>query len=182
MSILYGLSGGSIPQLAQHFTSRITKDFFDPETLELLTQAPTNAYLLSGAINKYASPHSDELTLVDAYGVLLSTRLYIPADESELDPKNLSLSSQKRFVHEGQMPLPIYSAVRHDLPKPKSKSEEKEGQEITQDEAEEALKHSKWQWIEMSPFEVGCAEIGAFIPTWRSVCAVYLTRADRCAV
>lgn len=188
MSILYGLSQGSIAHLGQHFTCRITKDFFNPETMELLTQSPTNRYLLSGAINKYASPHSDELTLVDAYGVLLSTRLYIPAEESKLDPKDLNLSEQKRFFTNGEMPLPIYSAVRHDIPKPKSKqndtpessatdksdskpesasapqSEEQEG--YSQDEAEEALKHSKWQWVEMTPFEVGVEEIGAFIPTW----------------
>lgn len=53
---------------------------------------------------------------VDAYGTLVSSRLYLPSKACpELDYDNLKLSNQRGVCDLGENPLPIYCAIRHEL-------------------------------------------------------------------
>lgn len=70
-------------------------------------------------------------------------------------------------LRDGAEPLPILTAIRHERPwkdwvdeshpfadaNPRSK------------EHQEAV-DAWWQWFEITPFEVGCDELGAWCPTW----------------
>ena len=91
--------------------------------------------------------------LVDVYGLLLAARLLVPSGGAQPNDEDLKLSAQKRFLEKGQCPLPIYTAVRHEIPEEMEMAAE-EGTEKAI-EVENEIKRSDWfQWFEMSPYEV----------------------------
>ena len=53
------------------------------------------------------------VSLVDLYGTLLSSRLYVPSDVTKLNPRHLSLHYFRKNVDTGDLPLPILSAIQH---------------------------------------------------------------------
>jgi phospholipase A2 len=167
---LYSMADGHIPSLIQHMRSRIQDDFFDPVTLDLLTKPPTNSYLLAGPVVKQAGQAGD-LSLVDAYGVLVSSRLFIPEDTQHLHLNRLKLSHQQAVFADGTFPMPIYNVIRHDVPPVEKLAElrdakaaearqifehrrEEKAVEVDRKE-QELVQESQWQWFELSPFEVG---------------------------
>ena len=168
-NMLYSIGHGNLDQLSKHIEARITVPFLHPSTLDLLTSPPTNKYLLSGLLIKDAGKGGDT-TLVDAYGTLVSSRLFVPADLTVLDPRHLKISNQRQFVENGRWPMPIYSIIRHDVPEAgriasleKDIIEERHSNKKGSDavakerkaEKEGLVAKASWQWFEMSPFEVG---------------------------
>lgn len=130
-----------------------------PEALKLLTSAPTNKFLLSGLVEKLKGDSNANFGLVDIYGLLLATRLLVPRGELEVDDRNLKISNQRAYIADGENPLPIYTAVRHEIPT--------EEQELTSDAAQEKAKQEDWfQWFEFTPYELFCEELEAGIPSW----------------
>lgn len=154
---------------------------FPPSALELLTSAPTNKYLLSGLVERLKGNPSADFGLVDLYGMLLAARLLVPRAELDLDAKDLKLSNQQRYLTQGHHPLPLYTAVRHEIPieeateKTSSSNEagadgplEKDGQAKggKEDAVEIAKKEAWFQWFECTPYELWCEELDAGIPTY----------------
>lgn len=139
---------------------------YPPKILELLDVEPTNKYLLSGLVEKLKLGASS-LNLVDLYGVLLGARLLVPADDKSVDPKDLKLSNQSAHLKSGQQPMPIYTAVRHEIPfaaddagKGSSNINDNKHEAI---ESEQQKKASWFQWFEITPYEVYCEDLeGAF--------------------
>lgn len=130
-----------------------------PEALKLLTSAPTNKFLLSGFVEKLKGDSNADFGVVDIYGLLLATRLLVPRGELEVDDRNLKISNQRAYIANGENPLPIYTAVRHEIPV--------EEQELTSDAAQEKAKQEDWfQWFEFTPYELFCEELEAGIPSW----------------
>ncbi|KFA45345.1 hypothetical protein S40293_09511 [Stachybotrys chartarum IBT 40293] len=76
-------------------------------------------------------------------------------------------SSVREFTDEGAQPMPIMTAIRHERPtkhwagkdRPFAEPEHADGF------APDAL-DAWYQWYEMTPYEVGCDEISAWVPTW----------------
>ncbi|KAG8749919.1 hypothetical protein FRC14_000955 [Serendipita sp. 396] len=165
------------PQLAaEHIKDRVSKTFFDTVTMELLTTAPTHKYLLSGLLLKATAPLGS-VSLTDIYGTLISSRLFVPSDISKLDPDNLSLHKFRRFIDDGSMPLPIFTAIQHEIPHDAEKhlAEVQEQRDYLVDETrykmlkreeEDIERKTRWLWYEFTPYEVGCDELGAWIPSW----------------
>lgn len=130
-----------------------------PEALKLLTSAPTNKFLLSGFVEKLKGDSNADFGAVDIYGLLLATRLLVPRGELEVDDRNLKISNQRAYIANGENPLPIYTAVRHEIPK--------QEQELSSDAAQEKAKQEDWfQWFEFTPYELFCEELEAGIPSW----------------
>lgn len=130
-----------------------------PEALKLLTSAPTNKFLLSGFVEKLKGDSNADFGIVDIYGLLLATRLLVPRGELEVDDRNLKISNQRAYIANGENPLPIYTAVRHEIPI--------EEHELTSDAAQEKAKQEDWfQWFEFTPYELFCEELEAGIPSW----------------
>ena len=77
------------------------------------------------------------------------------------------LSSAREYVDDGAEPMPIMTAIRHERPwKDWSDSEHPfKDPEYTSGDHEEA-DNAWFQWFEMTPYEVGCDEIQAWVPTW----------------
>ncbi|BGP26941.1 hypothetical protein Rt10032_c20g6336 [Rhodotorula toruloides] len=171
LNTLYTLGGGQIDWTLRHLRERVKEPFLAPDTfINLLDfDNPASRTIISAAILKEAS-QGGEVSLVDAYGTLVSTRLYVPSGKDDLAPpprplslRTLKTSSQRDILEDGSAPLPIFTTVRHDLPSPEElEKAEKAGGES----ASETIKKAQWTWFETTCYEVGSDKLGAWIPTW----------------
>lgn len=163
------IAGCDFGRLVNHLKNRLGVHIaFPPSALSLLTAAPTNKHLLSGMVEKLKGDPGADFGLVDIYGVLLAARLLVPRGELGVSDRDLKLSNQKYNVTSGAHPLPIYTAVRHEIPVVDESQVEKR---FTQQSMPERLlresKNEAWfQWFEFTPYEFFCEELGAGIPTW----------------
>ncbi|KAF1927030.1 cytosolic phospholipase A2 zeta [Didymella exigua CBS 183.55] len=156
------LTQRSHAKLIRHLKSRLGVHMaFPPDALELLVSAPTNKHLLAGLVEKAKGVPDADFGIVDVYGALLAARLLVPKGELSVSEADFKLSNQRRFTDDGSQPLPIYTAVRHEIPLA--------AQMDTQDPiaAEARARREAWfQWFEFTPYELWCEELSAGIPTW----------------
>ncbi|KAK1759351.1 cytosolic phospholipase A2 zeta [Echria macrotheca] len=160
------IAGRRVDRVIEHLKARIGIHIaYPPAAFSLLTSAPTNKYILSGIIEKLKGDPGADFGLVDAYGMLLAARLLVPKGELGVNESDFKLSSQREHIRYGQNPLPIYTAVRHEIPQLDASGASAEGS--VSEEAKEVAKKEAWfQWFEMTPYEFFCEEFGAGIPTW----------------
>ena len=91
----------------------------------------------------------------------------IPRDELSVDDRDLKLSNQRFYLSNGENPLPIYAAVRHEIPLEEQKTEDEKVKGETTDAAKERAKQEAWfQWFEFTPYELFCEDFEAGIPSW----------------
>lgn len=149
-------------QIIDHLKQRIDVHIaYPPAALKLLSAAPTNKFLLSGYVEKLRGVPDAEFGIVDVYGLLLAARLLVPKGELRVSDSDLKISNQRYAVQEGDVPLPIYTAVRHEIPK-----HIKDHMNPSQ-YAWPNTKHFDWfQWMEWTPYELFCEELECGIPTW----------------
>jgi cytosolic phospholipase A2 len=155
--------------MLKHIKSRIgTHIAFPPPALKLVTSAPTNKFILSGFIEKLRGDPGANFGLVDIYGLLLAARLLVPNGDLAVNDADLKLSNQRVYLENGELPMPIYTAVRHEIPVVVQEKVAAEGDAALQSQKlkEVARKEAWFQWFEMHPWEVWCEEFGAGIPTW----------------
>lgn len=147
-----------------HLKSRLGVHIaYPPVAFSSVISAPTNKYLLSGMVEKLKGDPKAVFGLVDVYGLLLAARLLVPKGELGVNEKDFKLSSQREYVRYGQNPLPIYTAVRHEIPE----EEVPGGDKASSVAAPRKEKQSPWfQWFEVTPYEFFCEEFTAGIPTW----------------
>ena len=170
LQTLYNSSIGktSHERIIKHLKKRIgTHIAFPPTALGLMTSAPTNKFLLSGFVEKLMASSATAFGLVDVYGLLLGTRLLVPHGDLEVEDKDLKLSNQRAYTDDGLNPMPIYTAVRHELPLDEDLFDtEKKSASIPEEVKEQAAAESWFQWFEFTPYEFFCEELEAGIPTW----------------
>lgn len=159
------IAGGSFNKLVDHLKSRLGVHIaFPPTALDLLTTAPTNKFLLSRIVEKLKGDPGADFGLVDIYGLLLAARLLVPRGELGVSDRDFKISNQKENLLNGLHPLPIYTAVRHEIP---GIVEDVDGPKpMPEDLMREAEKESWFQWFEFTPYEFFCEELNAGIPTW----------------
>ena len=134
---------------------------YPPALLSLLSQAPTNKYLLSGLVEKLRGVPDADFGLVDVYGLALAARLLVPKSDLRISSYDLKISNQRFYVNDGQQPLPLYTAVRHEIP------DAVDDVETLAKEARFTAKHYDYfQWFEWTPYELFGEELNAGIPTW----------------
>jgi len=164
LQALYHSSIGQqdLSRVIKHLKQRIGVHIaYPPSALSLLSQAPTNKFLLKGFIEKLRGVPDGDIGLVDVYGILLASRLLVPKGELNVTESDLKVSSQQDWVQGGVAPLPIYTAVRHEIPK------EIEGHVGPSQAAWHNTRHYDWfQWFEWTPYEFFCEELETGIPTW----------------
>ncbi|TKA30157.1 hypothetical protein B0A50_02876 [Salinomyces thailandicus] len=132
-----------------------------PSLLSAMSQAPTNKYLLSGFVEKLRGVPDADFGLVDIYGLALAARLLVPRGELRVSQYDLKVSNQRFYTDDGKQPLPIYTAVRHEIPHAVDNVEE------LAKEARFTTKHYDYfQWFEWTPYEFYSDELNAGIPTW----------------
>ncbi|CAI7618086.1 unnamed protein product [Penicillium bialowiezense] len=154
-------------KLVDHLKSRLGVHIaFPPAALDLLTTAPTNKFLLSGFVEKLKGDPGADFGLVDIYGMLLAARLLVPRGELGVSDRDFKLSNQRTNLVNGSHPLPIYTAVRHEIPI-LDESNEKAKEKPTPEQLMKKSQEEAWfQWFEFTPYEFFCEELNAGIPTW----------------
>ena len=162
------MAGQSHHRLIEHLKNRLgTHIAYPPEALKLVTSAPTNKFLLSGFIEKLKGDPGATFGLVDIYGGLLAARLLVPNGDLDVQATDLKLSNQQVHLEHGKHPMPIYTAVRHEIPVEEIVQEAAEDEVGLKEKAKEKAKKEAWfQWFELSPYEVFCEEFGAGIPSY----------------
>ncbi|MCJ1351938.1 MAG: hypothetical protein MMC33_001922 [Icmadophila ericetorum] len=162
------IGGQRHDKMVDHLKRRIgTHIAYPPAALGLLTQAPTNKFVLSGFIEKLKGDPAAAFGLVDIYGLLLGARLLIPRGDLGVENGDLKLSNQRAYVEKGQNPLPIYTAVRHEIPLEENASQLEKIAGSPSEQTKEIAKQESWfQWFEFTPYEFWCEELEAGIPTW----------------
>jgi phospholipase A2 len=156
------ITQGSHASLIRHLKNRLGVHIaFPPDALELLVSAPTNKYLLSALVEKAKGYPDADFGIVDIYGALLAARLLVPKGELSVSEYDFKLSNQRRFIDNGAHPLPVYTAVRHEIPL----SEQSDMKDPIAAEAK-ARREAWFQWFEFTPYEMWCEELSAGIPTW----------------
>lgn len=160
------ITGRDFTKLVDHLKSQLGVHIaFPPKALNLLTTAPTNKYLLAGLVEKLKGDPEADFGLVDIYGLLLAARLMVPRGELGVFNADLKLSTQQANLLNGAHPLPIYTAVRHEIPAiEEGKSQARYSK--AEDVIAEAKSESWFQWFEFTPYEFFCEELNAGIPTW----------------
>ncbi|PSN71423.1 phospholipase-like protein A2 [Corynespora cassiicola Philippines] len=149
-------------RLIRHLKNRLGVHIaFPPDALDLVASAPTNKYLLSGLVEKAKGIPEADFGLVDIYGVLLAARLLVPKGELSVDEYDFKVSNQRRYTDDGSHPLPIYTAVRHEIP-----YAEQSGMKDPVAAEAKARREAWFQWFEFTPYEFWCEELEAGIPTW----------------
>ncbi|KAK3721728.1 hypothetical protein LTR37_002893 [Vermiconidia calcicola] len=134
---------------------------YPPTALALLSSAPTNKFLLSGILEKLRGVPDADFGMVDIYGLLLAARLLVPKDELRVSDSDLKISNQRFSSHNGGAPLPIYTAVRHEVP------DHIEKHQTPSQYAWPNTEQFDWfQWFEWTPYEFFCEELECGIPTW----------------
>lgn len=157
---------GNLSRVLDHLKSRLgTHIAYPPVAISSLASAPTNKYLLSGLVEKLKGDPNADYGLVDIYGLLLAARLLVPRGELGVDARDFKVSNQRSNIKYGQHPMPIYTAVRHEIPDPESITGSTSGA-ATEAVKEEAVKEAWFQWFEITPYEFFCEEFSAGIPTW----------------
>ncbi|RBQ68066.1 hypothetical protein FVER14953_07273 [Fusarium verticillioides] len=162
---LTSFNKGNIRNLLEHLKARASTHIaYPPVAFQSLSSMPTNKYLLSGMVEKLKGDPKADFGLVDVYGVLLAARYLVPKGDLGVNDRDFKLSNQRQYVQYGQLPMPIYTAVRHEIP---DLPEAAEQGPIEAEIAKEKAKKEAWfQWYEITPYEFFCEEFGAGIPTW----------------
>ncbi|KAI0199221.1 acyl transferase/acyl hydrolase/lysophospholipase [Astrocystis sublimbata] len=155
-----------LERLVDHLKARLGVHIaFPPAAFSSVTTSPTNKLLLSSMVEKLRGDPNADFGLVDIYGILLAARLLVPKGELGIDDKDYKLSNQREYIKYGQNPLPIYTAVRHEIPG--VVADATNSLVTASDEAKEIAKKEGWfQWYEITPYEFFCEEFNAGIPTW----------------
>ena len=166
MLYLTSFTNGKISSLLEHLKSRAgTHIAYPPVAFQSLVSLPTSKYLLSGVVEKLKGDAKADFGLVDVYGVLLAARYLVPKGELGVNDRDFKLSNQRDYVKFGQLPLPIYTAVRHEIPGPAEAGPSADSPK-TEAAKEQAKREAWFQWYEITPYEFFCEEFGAGIPTW----------------
>ncbi|KAF2870870.1 acyl transferase/acyl hydrolase/lysophospholipase [Massariosphaeria phaeospora] len=156
------ISQRSHARIIRHLRNRLGVHIaFPPDALNLVASAPTNKYLLGGLVEKAKGIPDADFGLVDIYGVLLAARFLVPKGELSVDGFDFKISNQRRYTDDGSHPMPIYTAVRHEIPL----AEQADMKDPVAAQVQ-AKKEAWFQWFEFTPYEFWCEELGAGIPTW----------------
>ncbi|CAG9939118.1 unnamed protein product [Clonostachys rosea f. rosea IK726] len=158
---LSSFTRGRISALVDHLKARAPIHIaYPPVAFQSLVSLPTSKYLLSGMVEKLKGDANATFGLVDVYGLLLGARYLVPKGDLGVSASDFKLSSQREYIKYGQNPLPIYTAVRHEIP---GLPAEAAGSLAAR---QKAAREAWFQWFEFTPYEFFCEEFNAGIPTW----------------
>ncbi|KAI0813922.1 acyl transferase/acyl hydrolase/lysophospholipase, partial [Xylaria sp. FL0064] len=160
------ITEGRLDRIVDHLKARLGVHIaFPPAAFASVTSSPTNKLLLSSIVEKLRGDPNADFGLVDIYGILLSARLLVPKGELGVNVKDFKISNQREYIKYGQNPLPIYTAVRHEIPD--IDGAVTDSRDSPSETAKEIAKQEGWfQWFELTPYEFFCEEFNAGVPTW----------------
>ncbi|KAJ1962386.1 hypothetical protein IWQ62_003548, partial [Dispira parvispora] len=104
---------GSMEKLGEHISQQITTSLNSVPALAEALTSPAAATIFAGLVSKYDS--GVPLSLVDIYGTLLMARLLTKSLQAPCESHHIKLTDQQQYLARGEYPMPIYTAVRHEV-------------------------------------------------------------------
>lgn len=181
LAAYYTLGNASMLQVIDHCKRRLHPFHpLSPEAVREVLQAPGGpAQTLGPLVQK--SKSGLKTVAMDLYSVFTTGHLFLHSNhpqesvqhstESAIPPLKDARwnkwSSASSYLQEGAEPLPILTAVRHERPWKNWVDKEHPFRDPDPHDDEHQDADDAWfQWFEISPFEVGCDELEAWVPTW----------------
>jgi phospholipase A2 len=185
MAMFYTFGDCSWANIIEHSKETLSPNHpLSGDAIRATLDAPGGAY---AALGPLVSKHKSGLTTVamDLYSVFTTGHLFSnepstprkgtgtfhkPHMASKIAGKShgwYKWTSAAKHLENGAQPLPILTAIRHERPWKDWVDKESPFSEPDHmaDQHKEAL-DAWFQWFEMSPFEIGCDELKAWVPTW----------------
>ena len=178
LAAYYTFGQTSMQNVIDHCKSRLSPHHpLSGEAVRTVLSTPGGARTTLGPlIQKHKS--GLEIVAMDLYSVFTTgwiflqhayaSRMHISAkSETTSDQSSwYRYSSVRKYTDNGTEPLPIFTAIRHERPWKDwvDKEHAFNGANHSDDDHDD---ESAWfQWFEMTPYEIGCDEIAAWVPTW----------------
>ncbi|KAH7148217.1 putative cytosolic phospholipase A2 [Dactylonectria macrodidyma] len=149
------------------------------EAVRAMLSAPGGAKVTLGPL---IQKHKTGLDIVamDYYSVFTTGWIFFQGDLAEHPMQNPQrnvhglthhtwhrLSGLREYLDEGKEPMPILTAIRHERPGEEWAHKDRPFQDDQHAAGGTSDPPDAWyQWFEMTPYEVGCDEIEAWVPTW----------------
>ncbi|KAF4631538.1 hypothetical protein G7Y89_g6600 [Cudoniella acicularis] len=169
----YTFGEASVEKVIENCKDRFHPDHpLSPEAIRKLLTVPDGAYVTLGPL---AQKRKSGLSTVamDLYSVFTTGYVFLhPHGPSQQDVAGhqstwYKWSHARDHLEGGKEPLPIITAIRHERPWKDWEDKSQPFREPDHSAIEhKAAKDAWFQWFEMTPFEVGCDELEAWVPTW----------------
>lgn len=140
LSTLSGSTWAVAPWIAMGMSLTDYKEYVSQEITQNITTINSDEAGLVASILGQKIVFREPITSVDIYGSLLANRLLADFGERR---QLVRLSDLHERIRNADYPYPLFTAIDARM-------------RAAQDPA----------WFEFSPHEIGCAEFGAYIPTW----------------
>ncbi|KKA18312.1 Cytosolic phospholipase A2 [Rasamsonia emersonii CBS 393.64] len=180
MAAYYTSGNTNIDHILEHCKRRLSPYHpLSDEAIRMTLTAPDGAYnTLGPLVQKH---HSNlHIVLMDLYSVLITGYLFLqhgsePDSQQQQQQQQqqrgwYKWSSVQRRLRDGAEPLPILTAIRHERPwkvwVDKEHPFRDQDDPMTSREQHTETVDSWFQWFEMTPYEIGCDELEAWVPTW----------------
>ena len=177
LAAYYTFGQASMQNVIDHCKKRFSPHHpLSGEAIRTLLSTPGGAKTtLSPLIQK---KHSGlETVAMDLYSVFTTGWIFFQDDPSALPGGSVKrgfagyqhswyrYSSAREYTDSGSEPLPIMTAIRHERPWKDWVDGEHPFQEPDHSADEHGDANAWFQWFEMTPYEIGCDEITAWVPT-----------------
>lgn len=180
LAAYYTFGQTSMTKVIEHCKKRLHPLHpLSPEAIKTVLSAPNGPYTTLGPlIQKH---HSGLHTVaMDLYSVFTTGYLFLVNDPS-LNPSGggprrelagyhqdwFKWTNAIKYLHGGAEPLPILTAIRHERPWKDWADPQHPFRQANATAAEHSEARDAWfQWFEITPFEIGCDELEAWVPTW----------------
>jgi phospholipase A2 len=175
MAAYYTFAGASWEHVLEHCKTRLAP--YHPladEAIRMTLTAMNGPYNTLGPLVQKHYSHL-HIVLMDLYSVFTTGYLFLhPSQEPEAlrQPSDgnrgwYKWSSAHQWLADGGQPLPIMTAIRHERPWKDWVDKEHPFKDQDPSSKEHANTVDAWfQWFEMTPYEIGCDELEAWVPTW----------------
>jgi phospholipase A2 len=181
LAAYYTFGEADILRVIDHCKKRMSPHHpLSPEAVRSVLNSPGGHYKTLGPL--VAKSQSGLKTVaMDLYSTFTTGYLFMPQDpllapggpvkaiDVNADPHRnwYKWSHAIKHLMNGQEPMPILTAIRHERPWKDWVDQEHPFRELNPGEHEHSDAADAWfQWFEISPFEIGCDELEAFVPTW----------------
>ena len=176
----YTFGNADFTYLIEHCKRRLSPHHpLSTKAIRMLLSAPNGAYTTLGPlVEKQRS--GVQTVPMDLYAIFISGYVFLHHDPSK-DPNAQEAEAQiagdqdhwykwskgAEFLEGSREPLPILTAVRHERPWKDWVDKTQPFREPDHSTLEHREVQEAWfQWFEMTPYEIGCDELGSWVPTW----------------
>ncbi|KIV81589.1 hypothetical protein PV11_03763 [Exophiala sideris] len=181
LAAYYTWAGVSMERVIEHCRRRLSPHHpLSPEAIREVLQAPGGASKTLGPVvqKRHSGLHT---VAMDLYSVFTTGHLFLLHDPSLDPPKTTNVknevagyhdqwykwTSALKYIEDGREPFPILTAIWHERPWKDWADKEHPFKDANPHAKEQEEADDAWfNWFELTPVEVGCDELEAWVPTW----------------